>query len=212
MKINLGILESTNGKLDKSLQHVVCECMSLVTTCMDEVRDVSSLLHPPMLEELGLAAAIRWHAEDFSRHSGLKIRLELPRAIAPLSPAVQIALFRIAQECLTNVYKHAQTDSATVRLAQDERAIVLQVEDHGVGIPREILKDFESAPSSKGVGLRGMRERIRELGGKFEISSKGRGTIIRASIPVQAALAGETPSVSQIGREDSIHTAQSRSR
>jgi signal transduction histidine kinase len=211
LKINLGILESANGKLDTSLQHIVTECMSLVTTCMDEVRDVSSLLHPPMLEELGLASAIRWHADDFARRSGLKFRLELPSRMAPLSPAVQMALFRIAQECLTNVYKHAQTDSATLRLTQDDGTVVLHVEDCGVGIPRERLEDFEVAPSTKGVGLRGMRERIRELGGKFEIFLKGKGTTIRASIPLQATSASEAPPVSKVTRERKIPEVPSRS-
>jgi PAS domain S-box-containing protein len=191
LKINLGILDSANGKLEEGLRKVVGECVSLVTTCMNEVRDVSSLLHPPMLEELGLASAIRWHADDFSRRSGLKFHLECPEVMDRLSPEVQLAMFRIVQECLTNVYKHAQTDSATVRLRQDQCAVVLEVEDQGVGITSERLKGFESAHSTKGLGLRGMRERIRELGGKFEITSDGKGTIIRASIPIQAALARE---------------------
>jgi len=193
LKINLGILDSANGKLDKSLRKVVVECMSLVTTCMNQVRDVSSQLHPPMLEELGLASAIRWHAEDFGRRSGLKFHLELPEKMEGLQPEVQLALFRIAQECLTNVYKHAETDRASVRLSRDERSVVLEVQDHGVGISRERLRDFEAAHTTKGLGLRGMCERIRELGGKFEISASGKGTTIRASIPIQEGLAGKGP-------------------
>ena len=210
LRINLGILDSANGKLDESLRKVVAECMSLVLTCMNEVRDVSSLLHPPMLEELGLVSAIRWHADDFACRSGLKFRLELPEVMDPLLPEAQLALFRIAQECLTNVYKHAQTDSATLCLSQDDRAVILQVQDHGVGITTERLKRFEFAQSTEGLGLRGMRERIRELGGKFEISSSGKGTIIRASIPAQAALASNAPTDSKIAPEQPKDAEQSR--
>jgi len=208
LKINLGILDSANGKLDKDLRKVVAECVSLVATCMNEVRDVSSLLHPPMLEELGLASAIRWHADEFASRSGLKFQLELPEEMDPLSAEVQLALFRIAQECLTNVYKHAQTGSASVRLAQEQRAIVLQVEDHGVGISREQLKGFEFAHSSNGLGLRGMRERVHELGGKFEITSSEKGTTVRASIPLQAALASTAPAEARVFPEEQKHTEQ----
>jgi signal transduction histidine kinase len=210
LKINLGILDSANGKLDENLRKVVVECMSLVKTCMNEVRDVSSVLHPPMLEELGLASAIRWHAREFGRRSGLKFHLELPEEIEPLSPEVQLALFRIAQECLTNVYKHAQTDSATLRLAHEPQSIVLQVQDHGVGIASERLKSFEFAQSTKELGLRGMRERIHELGGKFEISSNGKGTTIRSSIPLQAALAGKAPAEPEFPPEQPDHAKRSR--
>jgi len=156
-----------------------------------------------MLEELGLASAIRWHAEDFARRSGLKFHLELPEKMEGLLPEVQLALFRIAQECLTNVYKHAETGSASVRLSRDERAIVLEVQDHGVGISHERLKGFEAAHSTQGLGLRGMRERIRELGGKFEISSSGKGSTIRASIPIQEGPAGKAPSETEAAPEGS---------
>src|ERR1700675_2878314 len=210
LKINLGILDSANGKLDENLRKVVAECMSLVTTGINEVRDVSSVLPPPMLEELGLASAIRWHAREFGRRSGLKFHLELPEEIEPLSPEVQLALFRIAQECLTNVYKHAQTGSATLRLAHEQQSIVLQVRDHGVGIASERLKGFEFAQSSKELGLRGMRERIHELGGKFEISSNGKGTTIRASIPLQAALAGKVPADPEFAPEQPAQRKRSR--
>jgi signal transduction histidine kinase len=114
---------------------------------------------------------------------------------------MQLPLFRIVQECLTNVYKHAETDSASVRLTREQRLIVLEVQDNGVGISRERLESFEAAHFTNGIGLRGMRERIRELGGKFEIFSSGKGTTIRASIPLQATAAGNALSESEAAEQ-----------
>jgi len=202
LKFNLGILESANGMPDQGLQQVVADSMSLVRTCMEQVRDVSSCLYPPMLEELGLASAIRWHASDFARRTGMKFELKIPADLGTLAPAVQLALFRIVQESLTNVYKHAQTDSAAVRLMRDQKRIYLRVEDHGVGIPPETVRGFDSASSTNGVGLHGMKERVRELGGEFTLSSNGKGTTVRVSIPLKAPHAKDLQFESENGKGD----------
>jgi PAS domain S-box-containing protein len=189
MKLHLEVLKRARSSMDTELQNSVTECMDILINCMTEVRNVCNLLHPSMLEELGLASALRSLVEGFSRRSGLKLRLEVPEKIEGLSSEVQLTLFRVVQECITNVCKHAHSDSATIRFARDNGHIRLQVEDYGIGLSSTGAQPDGSAPVNKGLGIRGMRERIHELGGKLDISSNGIGTSVRIAIPIYAPLA-----------------------
>jgi signal transduction histidine kinase len=151
----------------------------------DELRTISYLLHPPLLDELGLGSALRWYAEGFEKRSGIKVHLELEHP-GRLAPEMEVTLFRVAQESLINVHRHSGSASATIRLSATGGRIVLQVEDQGRGIPPEQLAAIASG-ATPGVGLRGMRERVQDFGGELEISSSQRGTEVKAAIPLEAA-------------------------
>lgn len=159
------------------------EAVALARDVDREIRTVSYLLHPPLLDEAGLATALRWYANGFAARSGMHVRLELDEPCARPDPAIELALFRVVQEALTNVYRHSGSPRAVVRLACAGGRLVVEVEDEGRGwsVPRGA---GGSGPGQIGVGIASMRERMRHLGGTFEYRSQaGRGTLVRASVP-----------------------------
>jgi signal transduction histidine kinase len=166
------------------------ECINLLDQSLKEVRTLSHLLHPPGLDETGFASAATIYAQEFARRSGLKLKLEIPEPPARLPSSVELALFRVLQESLTNIHRHSKSESAEVTFASTSNYASLSIGDHGVGVPAEVLERFKVSGTS-GVGLAGMRERIRELGGRFEVESSKGGTCVRVSVPLgQNARAG----------------------
>ena len=147
-----------------------------------EVRTISHLLHPPLLDEVGLESAIRWYADGFAKRCALKVSLHLDPITNRLPKEVELALFRVLQESLTNVHRHANAKSIEVVLTCSAGHIVLSVIDDGRGISPEVLTRFSSGRAS-GVGLAGMRERLAELDGTLEVERGARGTAVRATIP-----------------------------
>ena len=168
------------------------ECIPLVERAIREVRTLSYLLYPPMLEELGLPSAIRWHLEGFSKRSGIQTTCEVETGVR-LPKDAELALFRIFQESLTNVHRHSQSKTARIRFTVEADTAVLEVQDQGTGLPPELCHLNTAAMSKLGVGVRGMYERIRQLGGDLSITSNAEGTTVRASLPVQIPLEA-TPS------------------
>jgi PAS domain S-box-containing protein len=166
---------------DKKLREELKECAQMVRVCMEEVRAVSYALHPPAIDMLGLAPALEWQAKRFAAQSALQVHLDLPERIDRMDADSEIALFRVFQECLSNVRRHAQTDTAHARLRADEQSIILEVEDHGVGVPPDLFDNL--GRGGCGIGLLKMRERLAELGGTLEIISGGTGTTVRARVP-----------------------------
>jgi PAS domain S-box-containing protein len=153
-------------------------CARLATQCSVEIRTASYLLHPPLLDELGLLSALRWLADGFHQRSTIEMRLDLPAAMQRLSPDEELCLFRIAQEALTNVHRHAASPWAAIRLKIQSNSVMLEIEDAGRGI--------DAKTPALGVGLAGMRERIRHLGGIFSLEATGTGgTRVRATIAIQ---------------------------
>jgi signal transduction histidine kinase len=148
-----------------------------------EVRTVSYLLHPPLLDEAGLACALRWYVEGFSERSKIQVDLDIPEDFGRLPQELETAIFRTAQECLTNIHRHSGSPMAKIQLTRSEGKIRLKVKDNGVGIPAEKL-DGVTAPGTLGVGLRGMRERLRQLGGSLDIHSDDKGTTVEAELSV----------------------------
>jgi two-component system, NarL family, sensor kinase len=142
---------------------------------------MSYLLHPPLLDESGLAQALRWYTRGLKERSDLDTALSIPEDFGRLSREMELAMFRVVQECLTNVHRHAGTTKATIRIARDEKRVYLEVQDEGKGIPPEKLRVIQSHGS--GVGIRGMRERIRQLKGHLEIASDTRGTKVSVTFP-----------------------------
>jgi signal transduction histidine kinase len=157
------------------------ECVELAKACTDELRIVSSGLLPPVLEMLGLPAALQWQAKRFTELSDLKIKLSIEPGVERLDSDSELSLFRVFQESLSNVRRHAGTDSAHARLKADADFVILEVEDRGVGLTATCLEHAEQ--KNRGLGLPKMRERVTELGGRLEMESNGKGTLIRASVP-----------------------------
>jgi len=149
------------------------------------LRTISYLLHPPLLDELGLGSALRWYMDGFQKRSGINVRLEFS-GDARLAPEMETMLFRVVQECLINIHRHSGSATASIRLAQAGAHIVLEVEDEGRGMTPEELADIASG-LALGVGLRGMRERVKDFGGELEILSQGQGTKVKAVVPMQTS-------------------------
>ena len=162
------------------------QCAELVEEGTKEVRTISYLLHPPMLEEIGLQAAMPWYLDGFSERSDIKTSIEISDDFGRVSGDVEMALFRVLQESLTNIHKHSGSPTADVRLFRENDSAVLEVADRGKGMPTGILQDFQQISTAAfGVGLRGMSERMRQLGGTLEIRSNGTGTVVRAIVPAE---------------------------
>jgi signal transduction histidine kinase len=138
-----------------------------------------------MLDELGIASAASWYLDGFSERSGIQVSAKITDGIGRLPRPAELVLFRVLQESLTNVHRHAKSTKADVALYVADGSAVLHVRDYGTGIPLEKLNNFNSNGAHVGVGLTGMRERVREHGGKFEIHSSETGTTVRVTIPLE---------------------------
>ncbi|HEY3975101.1 MAG TPA: sensor histidine kinase [Candidatus Sulfotelmatobacter sp.] len=156
---------------------------ALADDALQEVRTTSYLLHPPLLDEAGFASAARWFADGFSRRSGIHVECDIPEQMERPPRDCELVLFRVLQESLTNVHRHSGASAASIRLSRDSDQLKLEVGDNGKGISEERLQRFNSSVSSAGVGITGMRERVRELGGRLEIQSIQTGTIVRVALP-----------------------------
>jgi two-component system, NarL family, sensor kinase len=152
--------------------------------CISEVRTLSCLLHPPMIDELGLVSSARWFVGGLGQRSGIQMTLNAPDSLPRLPEAIELVLFRALQEALTNVHRHSGASAAEVVIRQENDEVVLEVKDNGRGVPFGLLARFEQTGSGMGVGLSGMRERVQELGGKMKLESDSRGTLLRVAIPV----------------------------
>jgi signal transduction histidine kinase len=165
----------------------------LVEQISREIRIISHLLHPPLLDVAGLASALRWYVDGFSERSKIKVDLDIPDEVRRLSDEMEIAIFRMIQECLTNIHRHSGGASAKIRVHAENQRLLVEVRDTGKGIPLE--KQLELSSSGRiGVGFRGMRERLRQLGGTLEIQSDGGGTVVIAALPLVDSKAARSAS------------------
>jgi signal transduction histidine kinase len=160
----------------------IVECVKCIDDAILGTRTISHLLHPPLLDEAGFESAARWYVEGFSQRSGIPVALTIGD-VGRLPRSVELALFRVLQESLTNIHKHSKSPRAEVSLQPNKDTVILRVKDFGAGIPEETLENFVNSGTRVGVGLAGMRERIREQGGQFNINSNGNGTTIEVSLP-----------------------------
>jgi PAS domain S-box-containing protein len=185
LKINLDSVQSSLPAGNNKAQSLLAQCGRLADDALREVRTLSYLLYPPMLEELGLKSAIPWCVDGFGRRSGIKTTVEIPADFGRLSRDMELALFRVLQEALTNVHRHSGSTTAKIRLHEKDDTVVLEIEDQGKGFPPGVLETSGNAlPAELGVGLRGMNERMRQLGGRIELVPAEKGTIIRAVVPL----------------------------
>jgi len=167
----------------------VAEAVEISRACAAEVRTISHLLHPPLLDEMGLSAAVRWYAEGFAARSAIQVQVEVPSDLDRFGDDIEIALFRVLQESLTNVHRHSGSKLARVAVGADARQVWLEVRDHGKGLPQ---KDGQPA-FRPGVGTSGMLERIEELHGSLEFRSDQTGTVVKAVIPLREERQSQVP-------------------
>jgi PAS domain S-box-containing protein len=181
LKMNLDRLSAS----DNGNAALASECGEIVGKCLTETRTISYLLHPPMLDEAGFDSAARWYVEGFSQRSGIKVNLNLPTKLGRMHKDVEVALFRAVQEALTNAHRHSGGSAVDICLSLNAKELRLEIKDDGRGIPQKRLKSLIEEPAEAGVGLAGMRERMRELGGSLEIRSGRGGTTVVISIPAE---------------------------
>jgi PAS domain S-box-containing protein len=159
------------------------EPLQIIDDAIATVRNLSYLLHPPLLDETGLQAALYWFIEGLGKRSGIKISMNItPRTFPRLAKDIEGTIFRVVQECLTNVYRHAKSQSARVEIEKQSECIVVRVRDHGVGVPHSVTG--HSFSPRVGVGVNGMRERLRQLGGELMVSRAEPGTLVEGKIPL----------------------------
>ncbi len=181
--MNLSLVESENGNIAPRAAKAIRESVGLVQELSRELRTISHLLHPPLLDEVGLASGLRSYLDGFTERSKIIVDLELPEDLGRLPQDSETAIFRIVQECLTNIHRHSESPVARIRISRFDGQVSLEVEDKGKGIPQEKRNTMDSG-GTPGVGIRGMRERLRQLGGTLEINSNGNGTVVTARLPV----------------------------
>ena len=180
-----GILAKHSDKMDAETQQGLSESLLLNKEVSAEIRTLSYLLHPPLLDELGLSSAARWYAAGFTKRTGITIDVDVPTEIKRLSPDAEVAIFRVLQESLTNVHRYANTWKARLSIRTTSDEIQLEVQDFGKGIQAAKSKFAQQSVERLGVGIQGMTERIRQLGGRLEITfSADRGTLVSATIPL----------------------------
>jgi PAS domain S-box-containing protein len=182
LRMNLSLLSTA----DETSAKRAAECSQIVDQCLTETRTISYLLHPPLLDEGGLIPAARWYVDGFAERSKIKVNLNLSPELPRLHREVEVALFRTLQEALTNVHQHSGGSAVDICLDFDKEQVRLEIKDNGRGIREERLNQLTDGRT--GVGIAGMRERARELGGRLEIQSDETGTRVIVTIPVSTDL------------------------
>ena len=185
LSMTLTPLESENGKIPPRTAKAIKESLGLIKDLSNQVRTIAHLLHPPLLDEIGLSSALRLFLEGFGERSKIKVALAISHNFERLPQETETAIFRIAQECLTNIHRHSGSQVAKISITRRDGQVRVEVADRGRGIPLKKQKAMDSGGTA-GVGIRGMRERVRQLGGTLDINSGSQGTVIVARIPVVA--------------------------
>jgi two-component system NarL family sensor kinase len=183
---SLAALSMNLARIEQDLKHdpshlvkAVSDAQERLRILSQEIRTTSYLLHPPLLDEVGLSSALHWYTEGLGERSGLDIKLSVAENLPRLEPEMELAIFRLVQECLTNIHRHSGSKTAQIRLAREADKVYVEVQDQGQGMSPERIADVRL--KGAGVGIRGMRERVRQLGGELAIESDSGGTRITAT-------------------------------
>jgi signal transduction histidine kinase len=185
LEINMVMLSRAARGLDEKGEKLLQDCIAQTRQCSNSIRTASYLLHPPLLDEMGLGAAIRWHLEGFRVRSGIDTKASLPTDWQRMAPEDELSLFRVVQESLANIHRHSSAKSVRIALARTPSEVVLTVADDGHGIDKDNLTRFREGRSNLGIGLAGMRERMRQVGGRLEINSGSGTTQVTAALPLR---------------------------
>ena len=180
--MNLGAAQRETSPAEREAK--LAECRTMTEACLAEIRTISYLLHPPLLDEMGLRTALSMYTEGFAERSGIAVELNIPETFERLPSASETALFRVVQQSLANIHRHSGSASARISISMDAQQVEVQICDDGVGIAAEKLLAFNAGRAILGVGMAGMRERMRDMGGRFLIESTEKGTTIHATLPV----------------------------
>jgi signal transduction histidine kinase len=185
LSMNLSVVRSDIDRMKRTAT-TLNDSEALVQEMSKEIRTISHLLHPPLLDEAGLLSALRWFVEGFAQRSNIEVELDIAEDFGRLPRELETAVFRIVQECLTNVHRHSGSPTASIRVARSHAEIIVEIADSGKGIPKEKQEELATA-GTPGVGISGMRERLRQLGGSLDITSNPSGTVVKVRLPVAAA-------------------------
>jgi signal transduction histidine kinase len=177
-------VKATIARLAEAVSSVA-DSRAMVKEMTAEIRTISYLLHPPMLDEAGLIPAVSWYLQGFSERSKIAVDLDMSEDFERLPRDLETTIFRVVQECLTNIHRHSESRAATIRISRLDAHVEVEVRDQGKGIPQEKLSEMISSGTA-GVGIGGMRERARQLGGTLDVKSEGegKGTTVLARLPV----------------------------
>jgi signal transduction histidine kinase len=177
LNLSLVPVEEDLRRKDPELAKQVTASLGLIEELSRDLRTMSHLLHPPLLDEAGLHSAVRWYVEGFAERSKIEVELHLDPNVGRLSAEMETAIFRIVQECLTNIHRHSESRSASIIIVREEQSVRIEIRDQGRGMPK---------PSPRaGIGIQGMRERVRQLGGEFQMESDARGTRVTVIFPAE---------------------------
>ena len=182
--MNLSALQNNVGQQNPRASRLAAESFQLAEDLSREIRTLSYLLHPPLLDESGLTSALQWYVDGFSQRSNIKVELDLAHELGRLPKELELVIFRVVQEGLTNVHRHSGSSSAKIQLRRSGDAVHCEISDAGKGIGPERQRELTMAKA--GVGIRGMEERVRQFRGSFEIQSDPQGTKVRVMLPLQA--------------------------
>jgi len=182
LTMNIDQLKGLDG-VTSDKARLLADSDAILQNLNKELRTMSHLLHPPLLDEVGLSSALQWYVDGFAKRSGIATTLELEADFGRLNSELEIAIFRLVQECLTNVHRHSGSEKAIVRVKRSNGALLLEIQDEGHGIPPD-KRSLVIGAGPVGVGLRGMRERVLQLGGTLQIDSDEGGTTVRAMFPI----------------------------
>ncbi|MGA2261162.1 MAG: ATP-binding protein [Acidobacteriota bacterium] len=185
LEFKLNLVGQASSKLPPAAQRNLAECLGLVGECCKDLGNLAYLIQPPLLEEQGLGPALRAYVNGFNRRLGPQVSLNFPSRRGRLPVDVEMTLFRIAQEALTNIERHSGSAIAEILFRRKPSELLLEVADHGCGISKEILKQLNRGTALPGIGIAGMRERVRLLGGLMEIYSSSDGTTVRVKLPIR---------------------------
>jgi signal transduction histidine kinase len=183
MSMNASSLERESSNLSPEAGRCLEENRNLLEQASSDIRTMSYLFHPPLLDELGLQSALKWYVEGFAERSKIAASLELPVDLGRLPKDHEMCLFRLVQESLTNIHRHSESSTALVMLWRTPGEVRMEVSDEGRGIHQEIQSKIASGENA-GVGLRGMQERVKQIGGTLEIHSNGKGTSVLVTLPL----------------------------
>lgn len=185
IEMNLSFLMREDSSRTASEASYVSDALEAVRHCTSEIRTLSYLLHPPLLDEFGLRSALAHFAEGFSLRSGIRIERDIPLDLGRFDSRIETAVFRVVQQSLANIHRHSGAFTAEIQIESDAEQLSVQVRDQGRGIPPEVVARINSTDQMVGIGIAGMRERINGLGGRFHVRSGKDGTVVEVSLPLE---------------------------
>jgi PAS domain S-box-containing protein len=193
VQMNLVSLEQQARNLNSDFAQGIQQSVALVEQLSKELRTVSYLLHPPLLDEAGLPSALHWYVEGFAQRSKIDVQLEVPPELGRLAADMEMTIFRIVQESLTNIHRHSCGKMANIQIVLSDDEVRLEIRDNGQGMPVSNNGGSSTRRVRAGVGIRGMRERVKQLGGSFEIQSNENGTRVTVRLPLSVLSSPEIP-------------------